>query len=55
MRSVIPDSSVQYRAETCRDYKLYFSSIGGQMVTHNIVLVPTYGGFIAKVSRREVL
>ena len=55
MRSVIPDSSVQYRTETYRDYKLYFSSTRGQMVTHNIVVVPTYGCFIAKVRRREVL
>ena len=34
---------------------LYFSSIGGQMVTQNIVVVPTYGGFIAEVSKVEVL
>ena len=31
---------------------LYFNSIGGQMATHNIVIVPMYGGFIAKVSFR---
>ena len=34
---------------------LYFSSIGGQMVTQNIVVVPTYGGFIAEVNKVEVL
>ena len=34
---------------------LYFSSILGQMVTQNILVVPTYGGFIAEVSKVEVL